>query len=52
MRQTCNAAYAAITEWKEKKEVEQFDRELMADDPGTVSHGTQALLALMGGPRR
>lgn len=38
-----------IVSSKTTKEREQFDRELVADDPSKVSHGTGALLALMGG---
>lgn len=52
MQQLCNAAYAAIVEFMGEKEKELFDRKLVADDPQNVSHGTAALLALMGGIRR
>lgn len=42
--------YAAVTDWMNKDERERFDRQLVAKDPSQVSHGTQALLGLMGGP--
>ena len=51
VRQLCNAAYSAMVEWADEKERAKIDRELAAVDPGTLSHGTDALLALMGGPR-
>lgn len=44
--------YAYATEWMTTKDREKFDRELLADDPATVSVGTKALSALMGGLRR
>lgn len=52
MRQVCNVTYAYATEWMSQKDRDQFDRELFADNPGSVSHGTKALSALMGGLRR
>ena len=53
MRQLCNVAYSAIVEWMDEKAKAKFDRELVADDPSAVSHGTQALMGLMmGGARR
>lgn len=52
MRGVCNVTYACLTEWMSKKEREQLDRELTADDATTVSYGTKELFALMGGPRR
>jgi hypothetical protein len=51
MRQLCNAAYSAMVEWADEKGRAKIDRELVADDPTQVSYGTEALLALMGGPR-
>lgn len=53
MRQLCNVAYSAIVEWMDERKKANFDRELLADDPSTVSHGSQALMSLMmGGARR
>jgi hypothetical protein len=48
VRQLCNAAYAAMTEWADEKKVKEIDRELAAEDPSAVSHGTQELMALIG----
>lgn len=48
LRQLLNVAYAAIVAHKTEKERQQFDRELLAGDPSTVSHGTGALMSLMG----
>jgi hypothetical protein len=48
VRQTCNAAYSAIVEWMESDDKERFDRELLATDPSKVSHGTGALMGLLG----
>lgn len=48
MRQMCNAAYSAIVEWMESDDKERFDRELLATDPSKVSHGTGALMGLLG----
>ena len=44
--------YTYATEWMTAKDREAFDRELTADDPTSVSHGTKALAALIGGLRR
>lgn len=44
----CNASYTAIVEWMESDEKERFDRELLAEDPSSVSHGTGALMGLLG----
>lgn len=53
LRQVCNAAYSAITQWMSSDDHKQFDRELLAPmrRDGTavpVSRGTGALMAVMG----
>lgn len=48
LRQVCNVAYAAITQWMSAKDIEKFDRELHADDAAQVSHGTESLMKIMG----
>lgn len=50
MRQLCNVAWAAQTEWMDEKEFAHFQRQLVADPArGPISRGTGQLLALMGG---
>ena len=49
MRQLCNVAYVVQVEHMESKDIRKFDKELNAAPGKPVSHGTSALMSLMGG---
>lgn len=51
MRQVCNVAYALQVESMDENEYRKFNKELEAAPGQRVSHGTGALMGLMGGAR-